>query len=180
MQTAVTAPLTAWADRVDYLILGNNIRIPPHFLPLHLLVIDLRQVWRGLNAPTFPFNLAGNKAFHIFGFSTPELLYLGAVAGLWYLVGRKWEQGKMPFADRPNVGLRRNRATGVALLSWGIFILIFSMFDMSSKVAWGWTALTPVTLITELLFIIWSLVLVWFGIRRVSTFSRTPQHTILS
>ena len=52
-QTAVTAVLTMWADRVDWL-LGDSNRIPPTFLRVHMLVIELRRVWRGVNAPTLP------------------------------------------------------------------------------------------------------------------------------
>jgi hypothetical protein len=51
-----------------------------------MLVIKLKRVWRGVNAPTLPFNFAGQKRFEILGLSVPEILYLFAVAALWFLV----------------------------------------------------------------------------------------------
>jgi hypothetical protein len=84
-QTAVTGVLNLWADRVDW-VLGDSNRIPPTFLRVHMLVIELKRVWRGVNAPTLPFNFAGQKRFEILGLSVPEILYLFAVAALWFLV----------------------------------------------------------------------------------------------
>ena len=48
-QTAATAILTFWADRMEWLR-GDSNRIPPHFVKLHLAVLDLREAWRGINA----------------------------------------------------------------------------------------------------------------------------------
>jgi hypothetical protein len=93
-QTAVTAVLTFWADRMERLLADSN-RIPPHFVKLHLAVLSLREIWRGINAPTVPLNFAGLKPFQLLGLSVPEILYLIAVAALWYLVGHFWEQRKM-------------------------------------------------------------------------------------
>ena len=93
VQTALTAVLTLWADRVDWL-LGDSNRVPPPFLKVHMLVIELRRVWRGVNAPTLPFNFAGQKRFQSLGLSVPEILYLVAVAALWFLVGYFQERAK--------------------------------------------------------------------------------------
>ena len=68
-------------------LLGDSNRIPPRFVQVHLAAIELRQVWRGVNAPTFPFNLAGQRHFQLLGLSIAEILYLIAVAVLWYLCG---------------------------------------------------------------------------------------------
>ena len=95
-QTGATALLTLWADRVDWL-LGDSHRIPPRFVKLHLAVIDLRNIWRGVNAPTVPFNLTGSAAyrhFQVLGLSVAELFYFVLVAILWYWVGHLFEERK--------------------------------------------------------------------------------------
>jgi hypothetical protein len=84
MQVAITAVLTLWADRVDWLLVDSK-RIPGPFVHV---VLKLRLIWRGVNAPTCPLCLAGSSNHSILGFSAGELLYLAAVASLWYLVGR--------------------------------------------------------------------------------------------
>jgi len=71
IQTAVTGLRTLWADRVDWL-LGDSNRIPPPPPKIHILVIQLRRVWRGVNAPTLPFNYAGHQRFHNLGLMCPK------------------------------------------------------------------------------------------------------------
>src|SRR5215472_16355502 len=78
-QVVITAILTLWADRVTWL-LGNSNRVPGPFTHLDLLVISLRLIWRGVNAPACPLCAANSNV--------GELLYLAAVAVLWYSVGR--------------------------------------------------------------------------------------------
>ena len=107
-QTAATAALTFWADRMQWLLADSN-RVPPHFVRLNLAALDLREVWRGINAPTVPFNFAGLKPFQLLGLSVPEILYLMAVGVLWYLVGYFHGQ-------RTTL---RNPAVSIAILLWG-------------------------------------------------------------
>lgn len=113
----MTAILTFWADRMERLH-GDSDRIPPHFVRFRLAVLDLREIWRGINAPTVPFNFAGLKPFQIFGLSTPEILYLIAVAVLWYLVGH--------FCEQPQVQMSRIFAG--ATLIWGAVLFFSPLF----------------------------------------------------
>ena len=136
-QTAATAILTFWADRMEWLR-GDSNRIPPHFVKLHLAVLDLREVWRGINAPTFPFNFAGLKPFSLLGLSVPEILYLIAVAVLWYLVGYLREQRKM----------QKRRAVSIAVLLWGTILLCLSIALIPE--AFPWTFFPPLRLLNPL------------------------------
>lgn len=74
-QTVATAVLTLWADRMELIVCLAGNRIPPQFVKLGLPVLPLREIWRGINAPTFPFNQARPKLFQLFGLSVPEILY---------------------------------------------------------------------------------------------------------
>jgi hypothetical protein len=82
-----------------------------------MLVIELRRVWRGLNAPTLPFNFAGQKRFEILSLSVPEILYLFAVAALWFLVGYFREQAK-EHNTNPLQNTGPSKATAAAILVW--------------------------------------------------------------
>lgn len=163
VQTASTALLTAWADRVDWL-LGDSNQIPPPFVKVHLAVIDLRKIWRGINAPTFPFNLAGEKQFQLLGLSVPEILYLFAVAALWYSVGLEARSSKAP--------LKRSRVLAVASVMWGVILLFLSIVQMPEAFPWTFAfgrVFRPVALINALLYAMWSVVLIWFGFTRIRT-----------
>jgi hypothetical protein len=111
-QTTVTATLTFWADRMEWLR-GDSNRLLPDFARLHYAVLDLRETWRSINAPTFPLIFSGFKAFHVLGLSVGEILYLVAVAALWYLVGYFHERKEM----------RKRRSVSIAVLVWGVILL---------------------------------------------------------
>jgi hypothetical protein len=166
IQTAVTAALTVWADRVDWL-LGDSNRIPPHFVRLHMLVIELRQIWRGVNAPTFPLNFAGQKRFQILGLSMPEILYLFAVAALWFLVGHFREQYKSEHPRNP---------VAVAILGWGVILFMLALLQIREAFPWtlGFGLFRPIALVNVLLYAIWSFVLIRFGIKNVRVSFGTP------
>ena len=74
VQVIITAVLTLWADRVDWMLLALSNRAPGPYVHVHLFVIEARLIWRGVNAPTFPLSRA---------FGVGEILYLAAVAVLW-------------------------------------------------------------------------------------------------
>jgi hypothetical protein len=168
-QTAATAILTFWADRMEWL-LGDSNRIPPHFVKLHLAVLDLRELWRGINAPTFPFNFAGLKPFKLLGLSVPEILYLITVAVLWYLVGYFREQRKM----------QKNRVVAIAILMWGVILLLLSIVQMPEAFPWTFAfgrIFRPNRFLNPLLYTVWSLILIRFGVKNLRASLETQHAT---
>lgn len=73
VQVIITAVLTLWANRVDWMLLGLSHRAPGPYARVHLFVIEARVTWRGVNAPTFPLSRVSGGS---------EVLYLAAVAVL--------------------------------------------------------------------------------------------------
>jgi hypothetical protein len=169
LQTTVTSLLTFWADRMDWLLLGDSNRIPPRFVQVHLAAIELRQVWRGVNAPTFPFNLAGQRHFQLLGLSIAEILYLIAVAVLWYLCGilaanKKTEQ--------------TSRIVALAILFWGVILFVLSILQVPQAFPWTFAfgrIFRPIPLIVATLYALWGIVLIRFGVKQVGVSLRTHQ-----
>jgi hypothetical protein len=169
VQAVTTAVLTIWADRVDWMLGDHTTRIPGRFLHLHLLVIDLREIWRGLNGPTFPLNLSGLSEFQIMGLGVGEILYLAAVVLLWYLVGRFFDRHQSrPEPNAVHTGQRRKMMLAVLTLGWGIFLFIVSIIEIPGAfpvtVAFG-RIVRPTILIACGLEILWSLILIVFAAR---------------
>ena len=162
-QTTATAALTFWADRMEWL-LPDSSRIPPHFVRLHLAVLDVREVWRGINAPTVPFNFAGLKPFQLLGLSVPEILYLVAVAVLWYLVGYFHEQRNT----------QKNPVVSIAILLWGVILLCLCIVLM--REAFLRSFFYPVRFLNALLYAIWALVLIRFGAKNLRAFYGPQQN----
>lgn len=176
-QTVVTAVLTVWADRVDWL-LGDSNRIPPPFLKVHMLVIELRRVWRGVNAPTLPFNFAGQKRFQILGLSVPEILYLFAVAALWFLVGYFRERTKQRNAD-PSRSTGPSKTIAVAILVWGVVLFLFALLQIREAFPLGFTFGNTFNLIAFLnvaLYALWAVLLIRFGFKALAPVYR-PKST---
>jgi hypothetical protein len=133
---------------------------PSTFRQTHLAVLDLREIWRGLNAPTVPFNFAGLKPFQLLGLSLPEILYLIAVAALWYLVGHFREQRQMQV----------NRILAVAILIWGT--VLFFLAIVLTREAFPWmfafgSLFRPIKLLNALLYAAWSVILIRFGVKNL-------------
>ena len=173
IQTAVTAGLTVWADRVDWL-LGDSNRVPPPFLKVHMLVIELRRVWRGVNAPTLPFNFAGQKRFQILGLSVPEILYPFAVAALWFLVGYFREQVKQRNAN-PSQSTGHSKTIALAILIWGVVIFLFALLQIREAFPWGFTfgrTFNPTAFLNVALYALWSVLMIRFGSRALAAANR--------
>jgi hypothetical protein len=141
---------------------------PGGFLYLHLRVIDARLIWRGVNAPTFPLCLAGLTGFQVLGFGVGEILYLAAVAILWYLVGR--------FIDR-RAGLEVPTSRGIKalkivsyflLMAWGLFLLFGSLWAIRAELTFDRAHFFRINILTEALFMAWSLILLIFAGRRLA------------
>lgn len=165
IQTAATAALTLWADRVDWL-LGDSNRIPPPFLKVHMMVIALRQVWRGVNAPTLPFNFAGQKRFQILGLSVPEILYLFAVAALWFVVGYLVSRRRKD--ANPSQSTGQSKTVAVAILVWGVVLFLFALLQIREAFPWGFTfgrTFNPIAFINVFLYALWSGLLTRFGFK---------------
>lgn len=154
-QTAATAILIFWADRMHWMYAYcPNCRIP-RFARLHLAIVLFRETWSSINAPTFPLNLADRAK------SVGTVLYLMAVAVLWYLVGYFYEHRKT----------RKRRVVSVAILMWGVVLLCLSlamlsdmMFNAGGFDSLGFLRISP--------YGVWGLVLIWFGVRNLQAFSQ--------
>ena len=125
-QVVITAILTLWADQVTWL-LGDSNRVPGSFTHFHLLVISLRLIWRGVNAPTCPLCAARSNI--------GELLYLAAVAVLWYLVGRFLDhrRGVQPGASYESQ--KQKTAVAVLTLVWGVALLALGIIESDRQVS---------------------------------------------
>jgi hypothetical protein len=169
IQTAVTTVLTVWADRVDWL-LGDSNRIPPTFLRVHMLVIELRRVWRGVNAPTLPFNFAGQKRFQILGLSVPEVLYPFAVAALWFLVGYFREQATERNAN-PSQNRGPSKTIAAAILLWGVVLFLFALLQIREAFPWGFTfrIFNLSAFLNVFLYALWAGLLTRFGCKALAS-----------
>jgi len=159
-QTAATAILTFWADRMEWMR-GDSNRMLPRFARLNYVILDLRNTWRSINAPTYPLNYAGLKSFHVLGLSPEEILYLIAVAVLWYLVGYFREQE----------GTQKRRAVAIAILLLGVILLFISIAMMPAIFKAGF--FIPLEVLNALLYAVWALVLIRFGVKTFRAFSQT-------
>jgi hypothetical protein len=132
VQVSITAILNIWANRVDWMRFGGYGRhVPIHFVHLDFFVINARLVWRGVNAPTFPFSaLSGRADFWNWAFGMYGLIYLGAVAFLWYLVGRFFDRRRGVAAPSGREIPEPNRIFTVLLMIWGVLLLAFSVLEI--------------------------------------------------
>jgi len=155
-QTAATAILIIWADRMRWMYAYcPNCRIP-RFARLHLAIVLFRETWSSINAPTFPLNLADRAM------SVGTVLYLMAVAVLWYLVGYFYEHRNT----------RKRRVVSIAILMWGVVLLcltIAMLSDMLFNAAGGFDSLGFLRIFP---YGVWGLVLIWFGVRNLQAFSQ--------
>ena len=180
-QTTVTAIITFWADRMEWLR-GDGRSLLPHFARLHYAVLDFRETWRSINAPTFPLNLSGLTHLHVLGFGVGEILYLLAVAALWYLVGY--------FQERQ--GMRKRRFVSIAVLVWGVILMCLfivlireTALEAQSILSAGGPSAFPygmwglsLGLLNWLPYGVWALVLIRFGVRNLRSFSHLQRDAV--
>ena len=173
-QVAITAVLTFWANRVDWIVFGESNRVPGRFARLDLVVIYARLLWRGVNAPTFPLcMMRGHPTRWTLGFGAGELLNLSAVAFLWYSVGRFFDRRRDLDVPNERQTKGRKRVISILLLAWGMFLLGVSLLGVrdSLRLFPGASPLAtlsfllhfrPYVLWDEALFLLWSLILIVF------------------
>jgi hypothetical protein len=168
VQVAVTAVLTWWGDRVNWVLLGGR----HSWMSDRLVVFKLQQIWVGLNAPTFPFCFfSGTPIRSLFGLGRGEILHLGSVAVLWYLVGRfldRWISVEVLDGQSPSA---RSGIISMLLLGWGIVLLAVSVLNLkysfplveNHTIYWTLSFLArerPYILVRHILFLLWSLILI--------------------
>jgi hypothetical protein len=168
--TALTVFLTVWADKMDWLR-GHFTSVPPRFYRLHVLVIDLREVWRGVNAPTVPFNLtepgsAAYRHFQLLGLSVAELFYFVLVAILWYWVGHLFEGRKRAKPMVSDHIRPKSRLNALLFVSWGLFVLVFAILQLPQVLVWG-RIFRLVPFFKVLFYMAWSLALMMLGVARL-------------
>jgi hypothetical protein len=130
-QVAITAILTFWANRVDWMVFGGDSnRVPGRFARVDLIVSYLRLFWRGVNAPTFPLCLFRGNPTSWMGLGAGGLLYLPAVALLWWFVGRFFDRRRGLGGPEERGTTARKRVISVLLLAWGMFLLAISILGI--------------------------------------------------
>jgi hypothetical protein len=162
------------ADRIDA---ENLYRLPPNLAHVHLFIFDLRRMWRGVNAPTFPLYFFADGPTHpqVLGLSVSEILYLIAVAILWYFVGRLLDRWKG--VREEGVSNKRRIFTSVLILVWAGFLLVSGILVFPSPATFASRRFVrPDTLVTYVLHLLWALALIAFsvwelvrGIRQTTT-----------
>jgi hypothetical protein len=166
VQVIITAVLTLWADRVDWMLLGNSTRVPGPYVHVHMMMIEARQIWSGINAPTFPLCFARGVWPPVLRLAIFETLYLGAVALLWYRVGSYFDQRKRPAVPSISLaGTGRKRIFRFLLVGWGTFLLfgnIWTIGDAFPVLFLGGRLIRPDVVIVRTLFLLWSVILIVF------------------
>lgn len=168
VQVAITAVLGVWADRVDWILLANTSRAPGRFVHLDLIIIEARLIWRGINAPTFPLCLAGSSKRQILGFGVDEILYLAAVAVLWYWVGRFFDRRRG--VEATTDGIKKLKPVYYFLmLAWGNFLFLVSLWNASAEVSFARSYFFRIdAFVVAALYLAWSLILLILAGRRLA------------
>jgi len=130
------------------------------------MVIEARHIWSGINAPTFPLCFVTDGWPPVLHLAISEILYLIAVALLWYRVGSYFDQSKrsaVPTIPRAETG--RKTIFRFLLVGWGMFLLfgnIWTIGDAFPVLFLGGRLFRPDVVIVRTLFLLWSVILVVF------------------
>jgi hypothetical protein len=167
VQVAITAVLGVWANRVDWILIANTSRAPGRFVHLDLIIIEARLIWRGINAPTFPLCLAGSSNRQILGIGVGEILYLAAVAVLWYWVGSFFDRRRgLEVPTRQGIKMPRT-VCYFLMMAWGIFLLFMSLRIVRAEVFFARSYFFRIdAFVVAALFLAWSLILLILAGRR--------------
>lgn len=163
VQVIITAVLTLWADRVDWMLLALSNRAPGPYVHVHLFVIEARLIWRGINAPTFPLCTAGQSNRQVLGFGVGEILYLAAVAVLWYLVGRFLDRRRHSKVTEGQGTMTPRTMPHFLVMAWGMFLLVESLWTFHDEISFAHSYFLRIDgIIVATLFLVWSLILLIF------------------
>jgi hypothetical protein len=166
VQVIITAARTLWADRVDWMLLSLTNRAPGPYVHVHLMAIEARHIWSGINAPTFPLCFVTGVWPPVLRLAIGEILYLIAVALLWYWVGTYFDQSKGSAVPAiPRAGQVRKNFFRFLLVGWGMFLLfgnIWTIGDAFPVPFLGGRLFRPDVVIVRTLFLLWSAILVAF------------------
>jgi len=127
------------------------------------LAIEARHIWSGINAPTFPFCFAKGVWLPVLGMGVGEILYLVAVALLWYWVGSYFDQSRglaVPEISRAKTSRTTFR---FLLVAWGILLLFWNVStigDAFPVLFLGGRLFRPDVIIVRTLFLLWSAILI--------------------
>jgi hypothetical protein len=165
VQVIITAVLTLWADRVDWMLLGLSNRAPGPYVHVHLMAVEARHIWSGINAPTFPFCFATGVPLPALGMGVGEILYLVAVSLQWYLVGSYFDQRRGLAV--PGISCAKTSRTTFRLLlvGWGTLLLLWNVSTIGNAfpvLFLGGRLFRPDVVIVRTLFLLWSAILVVF------------------
>jgi hypothetical protein len=165
-QVIVTAILTLWADSVDWMRLGGGTRAPGPYVRVHLMASDARYIWSGINAPTFPLCFASGAKLPAIGIAgVGEVLYLLAVAFLWFRVGlyfdnrRGLEAGAIPTTKWHKTIFR------ILAMCWGMVLLLWNASTLNNAfpvLFLGGRFFPLDVVIVRTLFLLWSVILIAF------------------
>jgi hypothetical protein len=162
VQVGITAILTQWADRVSWILLGSS-RAPGPLVHLHLFVIELRVIWRGINAPAFPLGQLAwvLPTYRILGFGVDDLFYLVGVLILWHLVGRKLDRRRTGIAGAESRTATTRILFTLFMMALGLYLFILSLvsFHEEFSFARGYY-IRFYGLAVCSLFLLWSLILI--------------------
>ena len=148
------------------MLLGNSTRVPGPYVHVHLMMVEAREIWSGINAPTFPLCFARGLWPPVLRLAIGEILYFSAVALLWYWVGRyfdQWNRADGPSTPRTKRG--RKSIYRVLLVGWGVFLLfwnIWTLDDAFPVLFLGGRLFRPGVVIVRTLFLLWSAILIVF------------------
>jgi hypothetical protein len=148
------------------MLLSSTNRIPGPFVHIHLMAIEARYIWSGVNAPTFPFCLVTGVWPPVLRLAVGEILYLIAVALLWYRVGAYFDQSSDSAVPAiPPAGTSRKTISRFLLVGWGLLLLfgnVWTISDAFPVLFLGGRLFRPDVVIVRTLFLLWSAVLIVF------------------
>jgi hypothetical protein len=70
--------------------------------------------------------------------------------------------------------MQKKRAVSIAVLLWGMILLCLSIALIPE--AFPWTFFLPLRLLNALLYAVWALVLLRFGVKNLRAISQTQQN----
>jgi hypothetical protein len=147
------------------MLMGAQHRAPGPYVHIHLAVIELKHIWSGINAPTFPFCFATGVRLPVLGIGVGEILYLVAVALLWHRVGSFFDQSRGLNARETQSAQPSGTTFRFLMVGWGILLLFWNastIGDPFPRLFLGGRLFRTDVVILRALFLLWSAILIVF------------------